>query len=339
MKSSERWMPAIVEAVRQLSPTVRGLVVRPLAGVVPWTAGSHLRVRLVIDGREEVRHYSLLGLPRTSLAEGHYSIAVKRAEPSHGGSRAMWALAAGDALTIAGPDNHFDMPLAGSSAPQTMLLAGGIGITPLHGMALALAARGAPVAMAYAASSQAELVFADELRAALGERLQTFAADRGQRVDVKALVAALPAGAQLLVCGPVRLLQAARQAWAAAGRPVGDLRFETFGSGGQQPAETFWVRVPRHGIEVQVPPDRSLLDVLAEHGVEALSDCRRGECGLCVMDVLELQGQIDHRDVFLSEAQKRAGDKLCACVSRVCGGGIVLDSAWRPDDVNHAAAA
>ena len=332
MKSSDVWTPAIVETAEQLSPSVRGLVVRPLGGVRPWTAGSHLRVRLAIAGRDEVRHYSLIGLPQHSLAEGHYRIAVKRAEPSHGGSRAMWALAPGDALSIAGPDNHFELPMAGPHATRpTLLVAGGIGITPLVGMALALAARGAPVSMAYAASSRDELVFAEPIAAALGERLQTFASDAGQRLDVATLVAALPPDAQMLVCGPVRLLQAAQRVWADAGRPAPDLRFETFGTGGQRPAEPFWVSVPRQGVRVEVPADRSLLDVLAENGVEALYDCRRGECGLCAMDVVELHGEIDHRDVFLSEHEKRAASKLCVCVSRICGGGVVLDSAWRPD--------
>ena len=74
-----------------------------------------------------------------------------------------------------------------------------------------------------------------------------------------------------------------------------------------------------------------LLDMLEAHGVQALSDCRRGECGLCAIDIVSVQGMVDHRDVFFSPQQKQANHKLCACVSRVCGGGVVLDSAFRPD--------
>ena len=80
-----------------------------------------------------------------------------------------------------------------------------------------------------------------------------------------------------------------------------------------------------------MPPERSLLDLLEQHGVEVLSDCRRGECGLCTLDVVELHGSLDHRDVFLSDAQKREGRRLCGCVSRVVGGGVVLDTDWRDD--------
>ena len=82
---------------------------------------------------------------------------------------------------------------------------------------------------------------------------------------------------------------------------------------------------------VKVPADRSLLEMLESHGVPCLADCLRGECGLCAVEVLEVQGRIDHRDVFFSAAEKSGNQRLCACVSRACGGGLVIDSAWRPD--------
>jgi vanillate O-demethylase ferredoxin subunit len=129
----------------------------------------------------------------------------------------------------------------------------------------------------------------------------------------------------------VRLLEALRDAWTAAGRPPQRLRFETFGTSGHAAAEPFWVAVPRHGLRFEVPADRSLLDALQEHGVACLADCLRGECGLCTVQVLESQGRIDHRDVFMSHEEHERNDRLCACVSRVVGGGIVIDSAWRPD--------
>jgi vanillate O-demethylase ferredoxin subunit len=329
MKSDEHWTVATVERIDDLSPTVRGLWLRPDEGVRPWTVGSHLRVRVEVGGRSDVRHYSLVGLPQASRAHGLYRIAVKRAEPGRGGSGWMWALHPGQTAVIAGPDNHFELPAA--AAPHTLLVAGGIGITPILGMALTLAARGAPLRAVYAARDEAELVFAPELREALDDRLQTFADARGQRIDLAAEIHALPPRGQMLICGPVPLLQAAQAAWEQAGRAAADLRFETFGSSGNRPSETFWVRLPRHGLQIEVPADRSLLDVLEAHGVEALSDCRRGECGLCAVDIVDVQGAVDHRDVFFSAAEKRENRRLCACVSRVAGGGIVIDSAWRPD--------
>ncbi len=348
MQSDDNWTDATVERAEDLSPSVRGLWLRPPGGVRPWTVGSHLRVRVRLDTahtgvHEDIRHYSLVGRPQDSQAQGLYPIAVKRALPGRGGSRFMAALRAGDNLPVAGPDNHFPLPVA---AAHSLLVAGGIGITPMLGMALALAARGSPLRMAYAVRSDDELVFADTLRAALGERLQTFVDARGERIDLDAEIAALPPRAQLLICGPVPLLQATQAAWARAGRAVADLRFETFGSSGNRAVEPFRVRVPRHGLEVEVPADRSLLDVLCENGVDTLFDCRRGECGLCAVDVLSLQGEVDHRDVFFSAAEQAGNRRLCACVSRVADGRgsglLVLDSSFRPDTPaasSHAAAA
>ena len=198
-----------------------------------------------------------------------------------------------------------------------LLVAGGIGITPIVGMALTLAARGATLGMRYAARDDAELVFADTLRATLGDRLRTFADARGERMDLDAEIAALPARGQLLVCGPVPLLQAAQDAWQRAGRrrrrpALRDVRLE------RQPCRRCrsGCGVLRHGVELEVPADRSLLEVLEEKGVEALYDCRRGECGLCAVDIVEVHGTVDHRDVFLSAAEKRANHRMCACVSR-----------------------
>ncbi|HET7795425.1 MAG TPA: PDR/VanB family oxidoreductase [Rhizobacter sp.] len=321
MKNSQAWHPAHIRAHRDLSPTVREFEIRPEGGVKPWTVGSHLKVQ-VMDG--DTRSYSLVGLPDKEV----YRIAVKRAEPGRGGSRFMWGLEAGAELMIGEPNNHFELAF---NAPQFLLVAGGIGITPLVGMAQMLAARGADLRMRYAARSAAELVLADVLQQALGDRLQTFCSDAGQRLDLDAEIAGLAPRGQMLVCGPIGLLDAAREAWARAGRAAADLRFETFGNSGHHAVQPFWVELPRHKMRIEVPADRSLLDVLTEAGVETLSDCCRGECGLCAMDVIAVQGDIDHRDVFFSEHEHRANQRLCACVSRVSGGGVVLDTAYRAD--------
>lgn len=339
MRHSTDWLHARVREATHLSPSVRELVLEPAGDRLPpealhWTPGSHLQVQVRLpDGREDLRHYSLVGRPDGAT----WRVAVKRSEPSRGGSRWMAALQPGDRLAILPPQNHFELP---AGAGPTLLVAGGIGITPLVSMALALADRGAPVRLAYAVRRSEDLVYADLLRAALGpQRLATFVSEAGQRLDLVAEVAALPPHAQLLVCGPLPLMQAAQAAWAAAGRPAERLRFETFGAGGSAPAQAFTVKLPRHGLALEVPPDRSLLDVLEDHGIELLSDCRRGECGLCAVDVLAVEaGRIDHRDVFLAPAQRAEGRQLCACVSRLCGAGasVVLDSAYRPDAVPAA---
>lgn len=327
MHQSTEWQNARVRALRTLSPTVREFELEPAGGVHPWTVGSHIQVRLPIDGRTDTRSYSLVGEPGGDV----YRIAVKAVAASRGGSRAMWRLAEGDLLDVLAPQNHFELSMA---PPQSLLVAGGIGITPLLGMALELAARDADFSLCHAARSRDELVYTQALAGRFGPRLRSFVSAEGGRIDFDSLIAGLHPQGQLLLCGPLPMLDAARVAWSRARRPAHLLRFETFGTGGTLAAQAFWVRLPRHGIEVVVPPERSLLDVLEEQGVEVLSDCRRGECGLCAVEVLELHGSIDHRDVFLSDAQRREGRRLCSCVSRVVGGGVVLDTDWRDDSAD-----
>lgn len=328
MKSHLNWQSARIAALRDVTPTVREFIITPTHGCAErWSPGAHAMVRLDVAGRLQTRSYSLVGLPEDAAG---YRIAVKCLMDGHGGSRAMWALAVGDCIEVSAPQNHF--PLAWL-APATLLVAGGIGITPMVSMAQALVKRGLPVKLLYSARSRAELAYADLLRECLGDGLVTCASDEGEALDLGRAIDALPAGAQLYVCGPAGLLDAVRQRWLQAGRPEPGLRFETFGSGGQLPPAGFDVVVPRHRAELSVAPAESLIEVLEAAGIEVMNDCRRGECGLCALDVLALDGEIDHRDVFLSAQEKRENRRICACVSRVVGR-ITLDTAWRDEVVS-----
>jgi ferredoxin len=130
------------------------------------------------------------------------------------------------------------------------------------------------------------------------------------------------------VCGPIGLMDAVRRAWSEAGRPIAMLRFETFGSSGRYAPEPFTVRIPR--LQREMPADSTMLAALESAGVELLADCRRGECGLCVVDVLDHDKPIDHRDVFFSDHEHADDRKMCTCVSRQVGGTVTIDTAWRP---------
>ncbi len=324
---SERdWSVATVQAVRDLSPTVRELSLVPSRGVLHWQPGSHLPVQLLLGNdaaaRPQTRSYSLIGEQGDA-----YRIAVKRLDQGRGGSLAMWRLAVGDRLAVGTPQNHFTLDLA---APAYLLVAGGIGVTPLLRMAQVLSARGVPVRMLFAARNDAELVYADSLRDSLNDGLRAVTSERGERLDFAAEIEALPPAAQAYVCGPSAMRDALLRAWQAAGRPAADLRYETFGSSGSHAPQAFRVRIPRHALDITVAADCSLLDALEQAGVATLFDCRRGECGLCAMDVLAVDGQIDHRDVFLSAPEKNGNRRICACVSRVVGS-VTLDTAWRPE--------
>ena len=117
-------------------------------------------------------------------------------------------------------------------------------------------------------------------------------------------------------------------AWAHAGKPRADLRYETFGSCGCFAPQAFRLQVPRHKLDITVEAQTSLLETLDSGGIRAMYGCRRGECGLCAMNVLALDGEIDHSDVFLSEHEKTANQRMCVCVSRVLGS-VTLESAYR----------
>ncbi|MDM0023043.1 PDR/VanB family oxidoreductase [Variovorax saccharolyticus] len=335
MKSDIHWLPARVSALRDVSATVREFEITPESGgATGHEAGAHLQVQVLVGapgaGRMQNRSYSLVGSPDGRA----WRIAVKRLDEGRGGSLAMWRLAVGDRLLVSEPQSHFGLDL---TAPGYLLVAGGIGITPLVYMAQRLAAlagrSGVPVRMLYGARSESELAYLPDLRQALephaSASLQAYAGSAA--IDFAAEIAALPAGGQLYTCGPVPMLEAVKRAWAAAGRPQADLRFETFGSSGRLPTQAFEVRIPRHDLAITVAAGSTLLEALEGAGIQTLWDCRRGECGLCAMDVLALDGEIDHRDVFLSEHEKQEGRRICACVSRAVGS-ITLDSAWRPDN-------
>jgi ferredoxin len=125
------------------------------------------------------------------------------------------------------------------------------------------------------------------------------------------------------------MLEAAKRHWQQSGRPMDQLRFETFGNSGRFASEPFKVKIPRLGTEVDVLVGQTMLEALEAAGVEMISDCRRGECGLCALPILETDGVVDHRDVFFSEEEKAANTKLCTCVSRVIAGSITIDTADR----------
>jgi len=125
------------------------------------------------------------------------------------------------------------------------------------------------------------------------------------------------------------MLEAAKAAWAEAGRPISRLRYEVFGDSGLFAEKPFSVEVLNRGTRVAVRSDQSLLDALIGAGVEMIHDCRRGECGLCAVQVMGDGVEIDHRDVFFSAEEKAEGHKMCACVSRLTEGHAVIDVGYR----------
>jgi ferredoxin-NADP reductase len=322
MAEKIEWRTAQVRTTRDLTADIRLFEIEPSGEFVAPTPGSHINVAVQIRERPDVRSYSIVG----PITDGLYRIAVKLLPDTRGGSAYMWSLVPGAQLTISTPGNHFELS---RGRPEYLLLAGGIGITPIYTMALALAESKARFRLLYACRRREDLAFADQLQERISDRLQVFLDEEGVRVDLAAEIARLAPDGELYVCGPIGLLEAAKRVWQQSGRPMDQLRFETFGNSGRFASQPFKVRIPRLGREIEVPQNQTMLDALEAEGIDMIFDCRRGECGLCALNILETDGIVDHRDVFFSDEEKAANTKLCTCVSRVAGGSITVDTADR----------
>jgi len=176
--------------------------------------------------------------------------------------------------------------------------------------------------LVYVGRSRERMAYLHELAALHGDRLQVHVDAEQTPLDVAELVGSIgchPLGAatELYMCGPIRLMDAVRREWEAACLPPVNLRFETFGSSGWFQPEEFVVSVPQRRIQATVRSDETILEALTRAGVDLMYDCRKGECGLCLLEVEQVDGTLDHRDVFLSAAQKADGRSISTCVSRV----------------------
>lgn len=323
MKNDAVWLDADIVRVDDIAEGVRRIEFAAAFPLPAFDPGSHIAIRTSIGSGHAIRTYSCL----PDAAPGHVAVGVKLHPNSRGGSRFMFGLKPGDKVRITTPENRFDLSWR---APDYLLLAGGIGVTPIYGMAQALMAQGASVRMEYGGQSLTAMPFIDPLRTLLGDRLSVHPQDQGAMIDLDKVIADLSVDGELYICGPLPMLEAAKRAWAKAGRSTSRFRYEVFGDTGRFTETPFTVRVVGYDGEVTVPSDQSLLDALADAGIPMIHDCRRGECGLCAVDVLNHSGEIDHRDVFLAESEKREGSKLCACVSRIAGGAAVIDTGYRP---------
>ena len=285
-------------------------------GLPPWTPGAH--VDLVL-GDDLVRQYSLCGDP---MDESSFTVAVLREQESRGGSAFVHdELAEGDRLTVRGPRNHF--PLV--AAPRYRFVAGGIGITPLLPMIAEAEASGADWSLDYGGRTRASMAYLDRL-ASYGDRVRVFPTDECGPLDLPAILGDPGPGTLVYVCGPEGLLGAV-EAFCSGRWPDGALHLERFAAkqtesptGGER---SFELVLAGSGVTLEVPPDRSVFDVIQDSGVSVLGSCHEGICGTCEQAVLE--GEVDHRDSVLNESERAANDAMMVCVSRCLSDRLVLD--------------
>ena len=301
-------------------------VFAPLEGrFPPALPGAHVDVHAPGG---PVRQYSLTRAARSGeTTQASYEIAVLREPNGRGGSAAMTdTVRVGDEVRISPPRNNFELE---PDKPFYLLLAGGIGVTPLLAMARDLHVRKAAFELHVCARTPYHAAFYDDLCNGPFRDNTVFhfsETARPSRLDLAGLLAATPAGAQVYACGPQRFLAAVDD--STRGWPVGRVRKERFSADADAAAPegggAFSVRLARSAIEIEVPANKSLLEALNDAGVEMASSCREGVCGTCVAPVLS--GDILHRDACLYDEEKAANSAIACCVSRgKPGATLVLD--------------
>ncbi len=313
-------IPVRVVAIEQATPTVKRFSLASASGekLPLFSAGAHVVVSMQ-DGGHRIRNpYSLIDRAPDGSS---YRIGVLRTPNSRGGSIFMHErVRVGSELVISMPVNLFPLVHAGR---KHILVAGGVGITPIYAMAEELRSRSQRYELHYAMRDEAHGAFAGELVARHGDKVRLYRDDRQEVIRVDEILPNQPLGTHLYVCGPEGMIDAILAGGRAAGWPAENLHSERFLAppGG----DPFRAVLARAGITVEVGPHQSLLEAIEEAGVDAPFLCRGGACGQCQTTVLSADGELAHNDHYLTEDEKASGGKIMTCVSRLRGRELVLD--------------
>ena len=285
-----------------------------------FSAGSHIDVRIA-DGL--TRQYSLCNDP----VESHrYLICVLKDASSRGGSKSMHELIqVGDVLEISHPKNHFALV---HEARKSILLAGGIGVTPILCMAERLSTIDADFEMHYCTRARERTAFAERIKEApFGNKVQFHFndGDTSQRLDFAQLLRLPQPGVHLYVCGPKGFMDAALTAARDSGWPESQLHYEFFAAEVMKSDSdgTFEVKLASSGRIVTVTTEQTVVQALAALGVDIPVSCEQGVCGTCITRVID--GTPDHRDMYLTPEEQRKNDQFTPCCSRSLSPRLVLD--------------
>jgi vanillate O-demethylase ferredoxin subunit len=279
----------------------------------PFTAGAHIEFHL---GNNLIRQYSLCNSP----AERHrYVVGVLEQKDGRGGSRAMHRLRTGDSVEITEPRNNF--PLAGREANSHLLLAGGIGVTPMMAMLAELESRAADFRLHYCTRSPAHTAFNDRLRPLIEQGKVVVHHDGGEPargLDIAATLAEPVPAQHVYICGPQGFIAAARASIGAW--PPHAVHFEHFDAVPLTAEESAWDKVPfkvkikRTGELIDVPSNCSVVRALRAHGIDIETSCEDGYCGTCITRYVE--GEPVHRDTVLSQEERKSYVMVCRDRSR-----------------------
>jgi vanillate O-demethylase ferredoxin subunit len=314
---SAEWLDTIVDARHDATARIVVLdLVSPDDIELPeFAAGAHVDV--LVDGAVKlVRQYSLCGPPHDRT---RYRLAVLAETVSRGGSLGMHRLRKGDRLQISYPRNRFGVA---AEARRHLLVAGGIGITPLLAMAHALDATGAQYRLHYCARSRADAAFVDELERNSHVRFHFDDGPDDQRFNPATGIGPPDTETAIYVCGPGGFMDFVISSALGAGWPAEAIHKERFTPVESAAGGTFTVRLAKTGGSYQIRDGESILDVLLANDVDAPYSCQQGICGECVVRVLA--GEPDHRDDVLTD-RERADGMFTPCSSRAHSPILELD--------------
>ncbi|MDI3324380.1 2Fe-2S iron-sulfur cluster-binding protein [Pontibacterium granulatum] len=310
-----------ITGMRQLTPRIRSFELRDPNGheLPPFQAGAHLEVPVRLDNGEiGSRHYSISSDPNNL---SRYEIAVLREDKGRGGSRALHRqYQLGMQLLSSLPKGHFTLH---DDQRPAVLIAGGIGITPLKAMVHQLQARGAGFHLHYLGRSKQEMAFVEVLEQSIPDHVSLYPTDQGKRLDLEPLLRALPAESVVYVCGPARLIDAVNAMAEQLKIPSERIRFERFSAESSAEDKSFEVTLAQSGQVIKVPADKSPLDALLDAGVDMPYSCKSGNCRTCAVKVLD--GDVIHRDAVLTDDERNTEQLFCPCVSRALGDTLTLD--------------
>ena len=285
----------------------------------PFRAGAHIDL---VAPNGMLRQYSLCNHP---AERQRYVIGVLRDPRSRGASQSIHELlAVGDLVRIGAPRNHFALAPAGRS----LLLAAGIGVTPLMCMAEELHDAGAQFSLHYCARTRRRAAFHTGLvTSAYGDHVHFHFDDEEdeQHLDLTALLARPDLETQVYVCGPAGFIDLVKTTAAVHGWRPSQIHVEHFAAVAQELPEpgSFEVRIASTGQTVRIPAERNVAEVLAGHGIDIPVSCMEGVCGTCITRVLE--GTPEHRDCYFSDEEKSRNDQFMPCCSRALSDTLVLD--------------
>jgi len=309
-----------VVAVEQVTPQIKHFKLAAVDGsrLPAFSGGSHIIVVMRDVDRVHRNPYSLLGIPGELET---YEIAVRRMEQSRGGSQFMHdTVQVGSTLEIAHPVNLFGLSKIGR---KHILIAGGVGITPILAQMEDLHQDSVPYEIHYSVRSPEHAAFLTRLGNRAAERLNMYYDSSGDAIDFDGLLSTQPLGTHFYVCGPAGMIQLVVAKAREWGWPESHIHWEQFSA---PPAgEAFDVHLAKANLDVHVVPDQSLLECIEAAGVEVPYLCRGGVCGFCRTDVLELDGELIHNDHYLSDEEKASGRVIMPCVSRARCRKLVLD--------------